>query len=53
VCGGGAESAAERVHRVHKIKVKEIPCAGVQRICFWGCSTVRHEILGVHCGKKH
>ena len=24
----------------------------VQGICFWGCSAVRHEYLGVHYGKK-
>jgi len=24
----------------------------MQGICFWGCSAVRHEYLGVQCGKK-
>ena len=40
----GAESAAQRVHRVHKIKVKEIPCAR-------GAESAENLLLGVQYGE--
>jgi len=54
VCGGWRPCTLKNL-RSKKIRSKILQVQGVQSmqgICFWGCSAVRHEYLGVHCSKK-